>query len=65
MHAAQHADVAMLKLLLASGARLADLDGVGFNALDYARMGRRSQTPPSSRGSACTPTKTRLGAAAP
>jgi hypothetical protein len=41
MHAAQHADVAMLKLLLARGARREDVDGMGFNALDYARMGHR------------------------
>ena len=41
MHAAQHADVAMLKLLLARGARLADVDGAGFNALDFASMGHR------------------------
>jgi hypothetical protein len=41
MHAAQHADLAMLKLLLARGARLEGVDGMGFNALDYARMGNR------------------------
>ncbi len=41
MHAAQHADIAMLKLLLARGARLADVDGAGFNTLDYAILGQR------------------------
>jgi hypothetical protein len=41
MHAAQHADIPMLKLLLARGARLEGVDGMGFNALDYARMGHR------------------------
>ena len=41
MHAAQHSEVAMLKLLLARGARLADVDGAGFNALDYAILGQR------------------------
>jgi hypothetical protein len=42
MHAAQRSDVAMLKLLLARGARLADVDGAASNALDYARMGHRA-----------------------
>ncbi len=41
MHAAQHAGVPMLKLLLERGARLKDVDGMSLDALDYARMGRR------------------------
>jgi hypothetical protein len=41
MHAAQHADAAMLKLLLARGARLQDVDGAGFDALGYAVLGQR------------------------
>ena len=36
MHAAQHADVAMLRLLLQKGASLHDVDGLGDNATDYA-----------------------------
>jgi hypothetical protein len=42
MHAAQHADVPMLKLLLARGARREDFDGAGWNAVDYATGSRRS-----------------------
>jgi hypothetical protein len=41
MHAAQHAGAPMLELLLARRARREDVDGMGFNALDYARMGHR------------------------
>ncbi|HWV09265.1 MAG TPA: ankyrin repeat domain-containing protein [Pseudomonas sp.] len=36
MHAAQHGDVAVLTLLLSKGARLTDVDDLGWNALDYA-----------------------------
>ncbi len=36
MHAAAHADVAMLKMLVASGASLDDVDGAGYNATDHA-----------------------------
>ena len=36
MHAAQHADVAMLQLLLRRGARLHEVDGLGDNATAYA-----------------------------
>ncbi len=36
MHAAQHADVDMLKILLNYGANLVAVDDLGFNALDYA-----------------------------
>jgi len=43
MHAAQHADVSMLKLLLHRGASLADVDTVGHNATDYALRGERPQ----------------------
>ncbi len=43
MHAAQHADVRMLKLLLARGARLADVDGAGWNALDFAMEAHRAE----------------------
>lgn len=38
MHAAQHSDVEMLKLLLESGAILDSADDQGFNALDYAEL---------------------------
>ncbi len=36
MHAAQHSDIKMLKLLIQHGARLQEVDELGFNALDYA-----------------------------
>jgi uncharacterized protein len=36
MHAAHHSDINMMKLLLKYGARLNDVDELGFNALDYA-----------------------------
>ena len=36
MHAAQHADVSMLELLLRRGARLRDVDGMGESATAYA-----------------------------
>ena len=36
MHAAQHADVEMLKLLIKHGAALSAIDERGFNALDFA-----------------------------
>ena len=36
MHAAQHADVSMLKLLVRRGARLHEVDGMGYNATAYA-----------------------------
>lgn len=41
MHAAQHADAAMLNLLLRKGAKLDDLDGVKWNAADYAYERKR------------------------
>lgn len=40
MHAAQNSDVHMLKILLAAGAPLRALDDLGFNAHDYALMGK-------------------------
>jgi ankyrin repeat protein len=36
MHAAQHADVKMIKMLLKAGAPLAAFDGMGYTATDYA-----------------------------
>jgi ankyrin repeat protein len=42
MHAAQHSNIKMLKLLLKQGARLKDTDELGFNALDYA-IGHRNK----------------------
>lgn len=41
MHAAQNSDVAMLQLLLENGARLDALDEMGYNAFDYASMGKK------------------------
>ena len=38
MHAAQHSNPAMLKLLLVNGAKLGAKDELQFNALDYALM---------------------------
>ncbi len=43
MHAAQHADVKMLGLLLEKKSHLEDLDEVGFNALDYAIYGENKE----------------------
>jgi len=43
MHAAQHADVAMLKLLLDRGARLKDVDDAGDNATAYALRHNRAE----------------------
>ena len=43
MHAAQHSDVAMLKLLIQAGALVTAADDLGFNALDYAAMGKQAQ----------------------
>ncbi|WP_019143131.1 ankyrin repeat domain-containing protein [Noviherbaspirillum massiliense] len=40
MHAAQHSDVRMLKLLIQANAHLDAADDMGYNALDYAVMGR-------------------------
>lgn len=42
MHAAQNSDVRMLRILLDAGAPLAARDDLGFNALDYAVMGKSS-----------------------
>lgn len=41
MHAAQHSDVAMIKLLLRHGAKLDAVDEQGFNVADYALMEKR------------------------
>lgn len=43
MHAAQNADVKMLKLLINNGAKLNITDELGFNALDYAVLGKNIQ----------------------
>jgi uncharacterized protein len=40
MHAAQNSDVRMIKILLESGASLQAQDDLGFNAHDYALMGK-------------------------
>ena len=40
MHAAQNSDVQMLTMLLRAGAVLGAADELGYNALDYAGMGR-------------------------
>jgi ankyrin repeat protein len=36
MHASQHADVEMLKLLITHGANVNAVDERGFNAIDFA-----------------------------
>ena len=41
MHSAQHADVAMLELLLRRGANLHDVDGIGYHAAAYALLAER------------------------
>lgn len=41
MHAAQHGSVKILALLVRKGARLEDVDGKGWNALDYAILDHR------------------------
>ena len=43
MHAAQHGNVALIKLLLQRGAKLDSVDQEGFNAADYARMGNKPE----------------------
>jgi hypothetical protein len=43
MHAAQNSDVSMIRLLLENGARLEALDEMGYNALDYAFMGKKNE----------------------
>jgi len=39
MHAAQNSDVSMLMMLIQAGAKKDSVDDLGFNALDYAKMG--------------------------
>ncbi|MFA5372253.1 MAG: ankyrin repeat domain-containing protein, partial [Sideroxydans sp.] len=43
MHAAQNSDVEMIKLLLEKGARLNEVDEVGYSAFDYAILGDRPE----------------------
>jgi len=43
MHAAQHSDIDMIRLLLKSGARLNDIDEIGFTAYDYSVMGKKQE----------------------
>ena len=43
MHAAQHGNVEIIKLLLKHGAKLDALDDKEFNAADYARMGNKPE----------------------
>lgn len=38
MHAAQHSNVEMIRILLKAGARMAARDELGYNALDYAAL---------------------------
>lgn len=43
MHAAQHADVKMLKILLNLGADLKAIDDLNFSVLDYAKFGKNEE----------------------
>jgi len=43
MHAAQNSDVTMIQLLLTNGARLNEVDEIGFSAFDYAIMGAKPE----------------------
>ncbi|ASM35306.1 ankyrin repeat-containing periplasmic protein [Campylobacter sputorum subsp. bubulus] len=43
MHAAQHSNVEMLKFLMQSGADINAVDDLGYNALDYAKLGKKSE----------------------
>ncbi|ASM40263.1 ankyrin repeat domain-containing protein [Campylobacter sp. RM12327] len=43
MHAAQHSNVEMLKFLMQSGADINAVDDLGYNALDYAKLGNKSE----------------------
>jgi uncharacterized protein len=43
MHAAQHGNPVLIKLLLQRGAHLDSLDQEGFNAMDYARVGKKPE----------------------
>lgn len=36
MHAAAYGDVEILKMLISKGAKIHDVDDLGFNALDFA-----------------------------
>jgi hypothetical protein len=42
MHAAQNSDTQMLKRLVEAGASLSAVDDLGYNALDYAAMGKNN-----------------------
>ncbi|WP_228568669.1 ankyrin repeat domain-containing protein [Campylobacter sputorum] len=43
MHAAQHSNVEMLKFLMQSGVDINAVDDLGYNALDYAKLGKKSE----------------------
>lgn len=43
MHAAQHSNVEMLKFLMQSGADINAVDDLGYNALDYAKLGKKGE----------------------
>lgn len=43
MHAAQHSNVEMLKFLMQSGTDINAVDDLGYNALDYAKLGKKSE----------------------
>ena len=43
MHAAQNSDVRMLQILLQAGVRLDARDDLGYNAYDYALMGKNAE----------------------
>lgn len=55
MHAAQHSDPAMLTLLLDKGARLNDVDGLGWDALDYAMENQQQANAEFLRSKGATP----------
>jgi ankyrin repeat protein len=43
MHAAQHGNPELIKLLLQRGAKLNSTDQKGFNAADYTRAGEKAE----------------------
>lgn len=57
MHAAQHGDVAVLTLLLSQGARLSDVDDLGWNALDYATENQQPANAEYLRSVGATPAR--------
>ena len=43
MHAAAYGDVDVLKLLISKGAKLDEVDDLGFNALDFALAAEKKE----------------------